>query len=235
MSSSLVSFATRLLWPDRCCACRAYVNPDRAFCPLCELSIEAVRDPCEACALPRNPAVAHVCPWPAAPFSTASAPLLYDGALIRAIVALKHGRRRDVARALGIYLAPTILSAQRAGITTVLAVPLHPRRLRQRGFNQSLDLASYACVHLGAKRAPAIATALLRRRTDTAPLAKESAAVRRGRVFDAFEASSQVAGHSVLVIDDVMTTGATLTACAVALRAAGAAEVHVAALARTVL
>jgi ComF family protein len=112
----------------------------------------------------------------------------------------------------------------------LVPVPLHPRRLRERGFNQSALLAA----ELGRRTArPMLADALVRRR-DTAPQAGLTAAARRRNVRDAFAVARRgsVAGRVVTLVDDVFTTGATALACARVLRGAGAREVRLVTIAR---
>ncbi len=112
----------------------------------------------------------------------------------------------------------------------VVPVPLHERRLRERGFNQSLELARGLAGRTGIGLA---ATALSRLR-DTVPQARLERAERLLNLKGAFAADPrQVAGRRVLLVDDVSTTGATLVECTAALLAAGAATVDVAVLART--
>ncbi len=240
---SPVAFVCRLLWPARCVACRAYVPDGIAFCNLCDLSVIPVRAACRRCASPvggpdsATVITCHVCRKRPSPIREASAALVYDGAVVSAILSFKHGKRRDVARPLGRYLVPLITDMSRGGADLIVPVPLHPRRLRARGFNQSLDL-----IHAARKAAlalatwPAVAPNLLRRVRDTAPLGKEPPAARRQIVADAFAADrGLVTGKSIVVVDDVMTSGATLTACAQTLLQAGASSVRVVALARAVL
>jgi ComF family protein len=114
----------------------------------------------------------------------------------------------------------------------LVPVPLHPRRLRERGFNQSALLAEEIGRRAGRL---ACAEALVRRR-DTVPQAGLSAASRRRNVEDAFAVRrrARVAGRVVTLVDDLVTTGATARACARALRGAGAAEVRLLTVARVV-
>ena len=105
---------------------------------------------------------------------------------------------------------------------TLLPIPLHPRRLRQRGYDQALELARPLARTLGLP----LLDSVLHRVRDTAPQSRLDAAQRQGNLKDAFRIESRhaVPAHVVLV-DDVMTTGATLQAAAAALRAAGVARV----------
>lgn len=155
----------------------------------------------------------------------------------QAILRLKHGGRRDVARPLGRLLAPA-LGAQLAAVDAVLPVPLHPRRLRTRGYNQALELLRRAlgALHQAGGERPALAVLIeaLRRVRDSAPLGHESRAERLRRLRGVFEVAQpeRVEGRVLLLVDDVMTTGATLGECARSLLESGAAEVRAVVLAR---
>jgi ComF family protein len=108
------------------------------------------------------------------------------------------------------------------------AVPLHKNRLRGRGYNQALQLARQLGRHLGVPVAPE----LLRRVRDTAAQQGLDAAARNSNLRGAFTVSHPVAGRRILLVDDVMTTGATARECAAVLVAAGVAAVEVAVLGR---
>jgi len=151
----------------------------------------------------------------------------YDGALRAIIHAFKYGGRRSLARPLA-ELMRTRGAELLEGATVAVPVPLHVSRRRERGFNQADDLAR----HL---RLPVIAA--LKRTRATAAQAELPAARRHGNVRGAFaptRRATSLAGAVVLLVDDVSTTGATLDACARALKAAGVREVRALTAARVV-
>ena len=143
----------------------------------------------------------------------------YEGALRAVVHALKYDARRSLARPLAEMMrqrGADVLD----GAACVVPVPLHPSRRRYRGFNQASDLAR----HVGL---PVIHA--LRRTRDTATQTGLSSARRHRNVRDAFtptRAGTQLNGLTVVLIDDVSTTGATLNACARALKGAGVKEVR---------
>ncbi|HEV7734954.1 MAG TPA: ComF family protein [Candidatus Binatia bacterium] len=167
-------------------------------------------------------------------FSTARALGLYLPAtaglnpLARAVHALKYRRRRVVATTLGVMLARCYPFAADA---VLVPVPLHPARLRVRGFNQALLLARVVGRH---RRLTVVPRALHRGRA-TAGQFGLGAVARRENLRDAFAVRRpcDVRGRAIVVIDDVMTTGATADACARALLAAGAHRVDVLTIGRT--
>jgi ComF family protein len=152
---------------------------------------------------------------------------VYDGALRAVIHALKYEGRRSLARPLG-HLMRQRGADVLEGAACVVPVPLHPSRRRQRGFNQAGDLAR----HLGVPVCSAL------RRVRATPTQTGLPAARRHRnVRDAFAATRSaraLTGAIVVLIDDVSTTGATLEACARALKQAGVTEVRALTAARVV-
>ena len=247
----LLAEAAQLIWPARCAGCDHYVPDAALFCRWCAPSVSPLWAGCPGCALP-VPEVdepggrCRACRRAPFAFVEAQAACEYGAALADAIVTMKHGGRRDLARRLARLLVdPLAQLLARGGFDAgdaLVPVPLHPRKLRQRGFNQALELARAARGLLArrqpaaAPRLPALERRLLQRIRDTRELGRQGPAARQAEVAGAFAVASgaRVRGRRVLLLDDVFTTGATLNECARALRAAGAREVRVVALARAV-
>jgi ComF family protein len=142
------------------------------------------------------------------------------------------GRRRAAARLAELLLETEAARLLVATSDVLVPVPLHPRRLRERGFNQAALVAQ----ELGRRSDRSCCPDALVRRLDTAPQAGLSAAARRRNVREAFAVrrKASVAGKTVTLVDDVVTTGATALACGRQLVAAGAREVRLLSLARVV-
>jgi len=243
--------AAQLLWPARCAGCDDYVADTALFCRWCAPSVSPLWGTCPGCALPQGEVGApggrcRVCRRVPFAFVEAQAACAYGAALADAIVTMKHGGRRDLARRLARLLVdPLAQMLARGGFCradALVPVPLHARKLRQRGFNQALELARAARALLGGRQPavkrtlPVLERRLLRRTRETRELGRMGPAERLAEVAGAFAVpdARRLHGRRVVLIDDVFTTGATLNECARVLRAAGAREVRVIALARAV-
>jgi len=221
--------------------CAACARPlDRptggAVCPACWSSILPLTPPlCDTCGDPL-PAWRLVslplarcarCRRLPRPIDRARAIGVYDGALRSIVHALKYDGRRSLARPLALLMQARGREAL-TGADLAVPVPLHPSRRRERGFNQADDLAR----HVGL---PVMSA--LRRIRATAAQADLPAARRHGNVKNAFAVHCRARaldGKVVVLIDDVSTTGATLDACARALKEGGAREVRALTAARVV-
>ena len=165
---------------------------------------------------------------------------LYAGKLRQAVLRVKFSGDERLGARLGELLATTWGSLPQAGefdSPLIVPVPLHPSRRRERGFNQSELLAVGLARALRRQRAgaaPQVAKDCLRRKRATPPQTGLSVAARRENLRSAFEVvkPDAVRGRRIVLVDDVMTTGATLSACARALKRAGAVQVMGLALAR---
>ncbi len=185
--------------------------PPPAHCPLCgEQTTHGER--CGAC-LKEAP---H--------FDRATAAFIYDFPVDRLIHALKYGHQLAIAR----WLASRITRGIRRDGQLIIPLPLHPERLRERGFNQSMEIAREIGKQL---QLPVDHDALARTRP-TASQAGLALKERRRNVKGAFECSTDFTGRHILLIDDVMTSGATANECARVLKLHGASEVSVAVAAR---
>jgi competence protein ComFC len=158
-------------------------------------------------------------------FQSASAPLKYDGVGKQVVHALKY---RGYKRVVGRLAAPLMLQVVGEGhFDAVVPVPLHSSRLRKRGFNQAELLARGV-----AEKMKATVSDTLEVVRSTRDQVELSAAQRRANVAGAYTATKPLRGK-ILLIDDVFTTGATMSACAGTLVRAGAEEVHALSLCRT--
>jgi len=225
--------ARDLFLPRVCGICREPVPAGVAgrLCTGCILHLEdlafAPGDVCPRCALPRTGRRCRRCPKGALIAATASfGP--FEGTLREAVHVFKFEGDPGLGAPLG-KLAARAARTLPADVDVVVPVPLHFSRLLGRGFNQSAVLARHVAGELGK---PLVLDALSRARA-SAEQSGSSRTDRRANVRGAFVAKrARVAGKRVLLVDDVLTTGATAHACALALQNAGAQPVYVVALAR---
>ena len=252
----LLSESWNLIWPARCAACDETVPESALFCAPCSLAMNPLCGVCPGCALPRHDHPRELvfagkrcgrCLRVPLPFTTGSACFEYGETIARAIVRMKHGKRRELARRLARLMVPAMADlfarAHFGPDDVVVPVPLHHAKLRDRGFNQALELARFALIGITgapllmpAKGLPRLERNLLHRTRDTRSLGHASPAARFAEVAGAFVVSDsgRVRNRRVVVVDDVYTTGATFSECSDALVTAGAADVHALALARAV-
>ena len=234
VASSAARWTLDLLLPPNCAACDLPVERPGQLCPDCFRRIGFISEPaCSRCGVPFSMAAEGgrdlVCPaCEAQPpvFDQARGAMRYDDASRRLILAFKHADRTELAGALAPHMARAgAMLLARADL--LVPVPLHRGRLFQRRYNQAVLLAR-AVGRIA--RLPMLPDAMVRRRP-TASLGDKSALERAAELGGAFAVRSsrarRVSGTRVLLIDDVMTSGATANECARALYAAGALAVDV--------
>lgn len=225
------------IFPPRCLTCTEATEAPHGLCPACWRDTHFIAGAvCEACGLPLVGEAApgdlcEACLRHPPAWDRGRAAVLYEGAARRAVLALKHGDRLDLARPLAGWMAQA--GAPLLAETDLVApVPLHWRRLIRRRYNQSAELARA----LGRRSGRRVVVDLLERRRMTAPQERMARDARHANQAGAFAVAARhraaVEGRAVLLVDDVLTSGATLGAAAEVCRAAGAARVDVLVLAR---
>lgn len=214
---------TDWLLPRRCLLCDAPAGDDH-LCAPCADALPRIPLACPRCAMPViTPGPCAACLKHPPPFDAAIAPLEYSGAARHLVTRFKFGGHLSH----GVPLAHHLLDAVRRHAPGVLPeallpVPIHPRRLRERGYNQSIELARPMARHLGMALLPHV----LQRVRATSPQMALPESARSANVRGAFAVSGPLPA-SVALIDDVLTTGATVGELARLLKRQGCERVEV--------
>jgi predicted amidophosphoribosyltransferase len=227
----------RAVYPPRCIACGALVAEEFALCASCWPTMPFILGlSCDLCGVPlpgeTEAGTVHCddCLAIARPWERGRAALVYGDGARRFVLALKHGDRPELARPAARWLAQAGAALLPGAV--LVPVPLHWWRRIARRYNQSAELARALSALSGAPYLPG----LLQRRRSTPPLDGHGRDARFAVLSDAIapasRATERLKGRPVVLVDDVMTSGATLAAAAEAARQAGAASVSVLVLAR---
>ena len=229
------------LLPPTCIVCRRDSGTHRDFCVACEATLPRLTGACQRCALPlpvnyAGSALCGTCLVLPPPYTRLLAPYRYYPPLPTLIAAFKYHYRlalgRELATSTALHLRWQYRESRLPDL--LVPVPLHRARLRQRGFNQSLELARWLS---GALQIP-VRHDLVARTRHTPQQAGLSAAGRRRNLRGAFRMKREfhfAPDTVVAIVDDVVTTGTTVGELARVLLRAGATEVHVWAIARTIV
>ena len=229
------------IFPPQCPACSDILREQLLdiFCPECRRKIKFIDESiCPVCGRPffASAALSHICgdclvrkPH----FQVARSMAGFETIIMEAIHQFKYGHKLAVGEALGVLMANfsfPFFDCQ--GYDLMLPVPLHIKKLRERGFNQSLLLAR----QLANKWTIPVDFSLLKRQKFTLSQTGLNKKEREENIRGAFVVSDKkkVTGKKIILVDDVYTTGATLNECAKTLRKAGAVEVAVLTLARVI-
>ena len=234
----LKQFSFRVLdffLPRLCLFCGGVVAEDAAaaVCPDCEATIEWVESPvCNCCGLifptrEGEDRLCGSCRTEPPPFARARAAAVYEGPVAQAVTRFKFGRQLAYLPVMQHWLQAQQCGELAADADLLIPVPLHPKRIKSRGFNQALLLArAFPGAEVGLET--------LARVRYTAPQVGLNPKERRDNVHRAFAVPrpEEVKGKKVLLVDDLYTTGATVKECARVLKRAGAKRVEVLTVAR---
>lgn len=220
-----------LLFPSQCPVCNSpsgnhIHNP---LCNECWASIVRYNGPgCSICGLPtlsQHTGLCAECIETPPPFSRMLQYGIYEGALKESIHLFKFRGIKRLSKPLSMLLLDLPLGQYHG----IVPVPIHPKKLREREFNQTALLARHISKHL---KTPLLMNVLKKTR-ETKLQTEVTGQGRRANLRKAFAANGNISGMRLLLIDDVITTGATVRECASALKKAGAADVEAVALARS--
>jgi predicted amidophosphoribosyltransferase len=243
MTARWLDRAAAHLFPSRCFACGSALTHVQLLgaCAACWGSLAGRPVPrCRHCALPlpvelvdEGPArgLCARCVVRPLPFDRAVAAVAYDGCARRFLLRAKNAHRPEILRLLGAHLTAAVLMSEAAdGIDGVVPVPSTPMSRWRRGFEPAREIGH----ELASRTGLPLLDGVLRKRGFAGPAVKAlGAGARWADAGRRIATRRSLPGACVLLVDDVLTTGATATACAAALRAAGAVEVRVAVWART--
>ncbi len=216
------------LFPGSCLLCDARVPREIDVCAECERSLPRIPHGCPQCAAPVFDATAGTVPCGQCQshppyFTHARAAFAYRAPIDRLIQGLKYHGQLNLSRALGDFLVQHLNAVGEPLPDLIVPVPLHRSRLRERGYNQALEIARTVArqlqVPLGWRGSARIRA--------TSPQTQLPRKLREKNVRGAFRANAALADYRVAIVDDVMTSGHTVNAFAAALRKAGAKDVVV--------
>lgn len=240
MSELSFQTAVSLIYPPRCLGCGDKVMSDFGLCGTCWSDTQFIGGAkCDCCSapLPGNETGDALkcddCMKTTRPWKSGRSALLYKGNGRRLVLALKHGDRQEIAKPAAKWMAQAISDIPQTNMI-IAPVPLHWTRMVKRRYNQSALLAQALARHTGLPVCPD----LLVRNKRTKPMEDMSKEVRFSSVKGAISIHPRrrhrLVARPVLIVDDVLTSGATLAASADACIAAGSGPVYVVTLARAV-
>lgn len=234
MSNFLAQFT--ILWSHlipRCCVlCDARINHEVEICLPCQQDLPLNTSTCSSCATPLTTVgLCGRCLLSPPPYERCIAPYQYHYPLDALIKALKFGGQLRYATQLGHLLLSHIEQQSSTKPDCLIPIPLHPDRLRERGYNQALEIARPIAKHFNIP----IDTDSFQRHKATAPQAMLAYTDRANNIQDAFVKNKEFPYKHAVVIDDVITTGATIAEFCKTILQSSDARIEVWALARAIL
>jgi len=219
------------VYPPTCVLCDARGHDDLDLCAACADELPRLGLACARCALPvtsPDVTVCGACQKKPPAFDAATALFQYQPPVNHLILQLKFHGRLSHARLLGQLLARHLSASSGVPPECIVPVPLHSRRIRERGFNQALELAR----HVARRLHVPVDLKCARRIRHTDPQMELPAKARRGNIRGAFKIAAGFKARHVAILDDVVTTGATVDELARSLRRAGVERIEVWSIAR---
>lgn len=231
MYKRMLSIAQQWIFPPRCPQCKSLIHPDDALCEPCTMNLNVLRSYCYRCGIaPTEGEYCGQCATKPPPFQRFVGHYLYEKSLKEMIYDYKYRKQLHWANTLAKLLLST-LADDYDGInypTAIIPVPAHTKKIRQRGFNPTLEI----CRFMSKKtNIPLIYQPVKRHRLGEAQ-STLALSQRTSNVRGAFSVTGNIPSH-VAIFDDVMTSGATVTELARTLRRHGAKKIDLWILART--
>lgn len=225
-----IKIVQRILYPAHCVLCGRPGEEERDLCAACLDSLPANHNACQRCGAPltQSGTVCGPCRRKPPPFDSCHIPYLYAMPMDHLLQQLKFHQKLHLATLLGGLLADSVKGREPPLPECLLPVPLHSRRLRERGYNQALELARVLSLRLDIP----LETALCRRERETTPQTALDGKERRRNLRGAFTVRDGARPRHIAIIDDVVTTGTTVSELARTLRRSGVERVEVWACAR---
>jgi ComF family protein len=222
MVNKWIKNAQDLLFPGFCLICGRKAAGSRDLCSRCAAGLPRNDHPCRCCALPlpatsKPDSLCGECQNHRRPYDRVTAPCLYKGEIQRLHQAFKFHRKLSAGRLLSDLLCDAIEARGETNVQLLIPVPLHPSRVRQRGFNQAMEIARIASRRFGIP----VDQSCIRRIAATAPQSGLTKRERIKNIRGAFAMKRPVEPEQVAIIDDVMTTGMTIEQVARVLRQHG--------------
>ena len=230
IAARLLSDIVSVTAPRRCLLCGECVRPDAALCSGCYLELPFIRESCARCAaILQTGEICGRCTSDPAPFDRAFAAFEYSFPVDHLVRRLKYNDDPAICRQLGGLMAEELLSRRSTPLPEVLVpVPLYPARVRERGYNQALEISR----SLSGQTGVPVDTALLSRWKHTSPQVGKTRKERDRNLKSAFRLDYTPAYGHCAIVDDVITSGATMRSAAKTLREGGIAVIEVWCLAR---